>query len=560
MKESSLRPSLSPSHRSAWITQIVCFVSCFWLASNPGLADTSSPSSTRGVYVPATLAQVPDLRQRPLPAAQQSAKDARLRLEVSGAPPAEPSRAVVVEQKPEPNTLVPVGSAITVVVRVPPSRQVGPPREVPVPAEVMVPELRRRALSEAQQRVAERRLKLEVSGGSPKDSSQAVVVEQKPPPETRVPVNSVVVVTVRIGPPPPQIVSPPAVQPPRTVSPPVIPPPPVVSPPPRVAPPGMVVPPEVPPPDETVLVPDLRQRPLMDALQRIRNARLRLEVSGGWPSDPAHAVVAEQAPAPNTRVRIGTSVTVQTLPSGQALQPSPPPTQPPLRTQPPRQELVVVPELRRQSLPEARGLTRSAQLELQVMGQAPADETRMVVVDQRPATGTRVAIKTIVLVELGPALRAVPELRKRPFVEARQVLNQAGFELSIMGDTPSNESRAQVMEQAPMPGVLAPAGSAVTVRVTMSRLTTWVMVGAGVLLAAGAALGVSRWRGTRSPHATIVPSVRVIAAGDVGRQEIRSNGTAAVGPAIRLRSRSDPGSQTVEPEARIVAEERTIGG
>lgn len=129
-----------------------------------------------------------------------------------------------------------------------------------------------------------------------------------------------------------------------------------------------------------------------------------------------------------------------------------------------------------------------------------------------------------------------------------------------MGDPPSNESRAQVMEQAPMPGVRTAAGSAVTVRVKVSRLTSWVMAGAGALLAAGAALGVARWRGTRSSHATAVPGVRVIAASDVGRQEIHSNGAAADGLAIRLRGRTDPGSQTVEPDARIVTEERRVDG
>jgi hypothetical protein len=165
-----------------------------------------------------------------------------------------------------------------------------------------------------------------------------------------------------------------------------------------------------------------------------------------------------------------------------------------------------------------------------------------------------------VVVELGAALVVVPELRKHPLDEARKILDAAGFGLALMGDPPSNESRAQVVEQAPLPGARAAAGSTVTVRVKVSRLTAWVIAGAGALLAAGAALGVARWRGVRSQPATGLPGVRVVANGDVGTQEIQSNGAAAEGFAIRLRSRTDGGSQTVEADARIVAEDRRADG
>jgi len=191
-----------------------------------------------------------------------------------------------------------------------------------------------------------------------------------------------------------------------------------------------------------------------------------------------------------------------------------------------------------------------------VRGQSPADETRAIVVSQRPAAGARVAAKSTVFVELGPALLAVPDLRTHPLDEARQIVSQAGFELAVMGDPPSDPSRARVVEQTPMPGVRAAAGSTVTVRAKVSMLTTWVMAGAGALLAAGAALGVARWHGVGHHAASGLPGVRVVANGDVGKQEIRSNGAAAEGFALRLRSRRDAGSQTVEANATIVAEER----
>jgi hypothetical protein len=182
------------------------------------------------------------------------------------------------------------------------------------------------------------------------------------------------------------------------------------------------------------------------------------------------------------------------------------------------------------------------------------------VVNQSPAAGTRVAARSIVRVELGPALLVIPDLRTHPLDEARQILSKAGFDLAIMGAPPANESRATVVEQAPLPGVRAAAGSIVTVRAKTSQLWTWVIAGAATLLAAGAAAGIARWRGVRSHPSAGLPGVRVVANGDVGQQELRSNGTASNGFAIRLRSRIDAGSQVVDTDAAIVAQERRADG
>jgi beta-lactam-binding protein with PASTA domain len=675
--------------RMAWLA---CFASCLVSPGHPVFADTAGPSSpSQRMYTPAPAlqVQVPDLRQRLLSDAQKVTTDARLRLQVSGDVPADASKFVVVRQTPEPNTTVPAGTTVTVVVQATASRQ-NPPSRVPeritvVPDLVkhsllearplmetarlklevsggapedtshaivmdqkpapgtrvlvgttvvvsvqlqrtvestVVPDVQNRRLSEArplvtkaglrldvsggmpedtsrstvvtqkppagtrvrsgstvmvtvkteelvvvpdlvpqilpdaQGRVRDKRLRLEVAGGWPADPSRAIVVEQKPDKGTRVPLNSIVVVRVRSLPTLPTD-PPPAPQPAPTGPPQLG----TTSPPPlaTTSPPA--------PADEWVLVPGLVQRPLMDALSQVRSRRLRLEVTGGWPSGPEHAVVAGQSPAEGTRVRIGSTVTVQIAPAGQALKPappaaSPPPPAPPATRPPPpaRADLVLVPDLLQQPLPEARQLTTSARLELRVRGQSPADETRTIVTSQRPAAGARVAARSIVFVELGPALLAVPDLRKHPLDEARQMVSRAGFELAIMGDPPSNESRANVVEQTPLPGVRAAAGSTVTVRAKASLLTTWVMAGAGALLAAGAALGIARWRGVGHQAAPGLPGVRVVANSDIGKQEISASGAAAEGFALRLRSRIDAGSQTVDATARIVAEERRADG
>jgi len=221
---------------------------------------------------------------------------------------------------------------------------------------------------------------------------------------------------------------------------------------------------------------------------------------------------------------------------------------------------VVVPEVREHFLGDARQLTSEARLELRVRGESPADHTRTMVVTQSPAAGTRVPARSVVRVELGPALLVIPDLRTHPLDEARQIANKAGFELAIMGDLPSYEGRAQVVEQAPLPGVRAAAGSIVTVRAKVSRLWTWVAAGAAALLAAGTAAGIAKWRGARSHPSMGLTGIRMVAHGDVGQQEIQSSGTASGGFAIRLRSRIDAGSQTVEANAAIVAQERRFDG
>ncbi len=264
MSKSGLRLSHCASNPSSRVLRTVYLFSCFVLAVGPGLPGTAAgQSDRREIFVPPTKVQVPELRQRSLLEAQQRAQEARLRLEVRGGAPADPSRAVVVEQTPQPNTQVPAGTSITVVVRVSATKQAGPPREVLAPPEglVIVPELRKRPLLEAQQRVKNAQLRLEVSGGWPEEPSRAMVVDQKPPPDTRVRVGTMVFVHVQRS-------------------------------------------------DEWVLVPELRRQPLLEAQQRVKNARLRLEVAGGWPADPKRAVVVEQKPGQETRVRVDSTVVV----------------------------------------------------------------------------------------------------------------------------------------------------------------------------------------------------------------------------------------------------------
>ncbi len=239
---------------------------------------------------PVESAIVPDVQSHRLPEAQPLVARAGLKLEVSGGAPEDTKYAIVVSQKPPPGTRVRMGSTVIVWIKT---------EEL-----VVVPDLVPQILPDAQGRIRDRHLRLEVAGGWPADPTRAMVVEQKPAKDTRVPLNTIVVVRVRPLPTPPT--NPPPAPPPGPTAPPHV---------------GPATP--APPVDEWVLVPGLVGRPLMDALSQVRSRRMRLEVAGGWPSDPAHAVVAGQSPAEGTRVRIGTTATVQISPAGQALQPTP---------------------------------------------------------------------------------------------------------------------------------------------------------------------------------------------------------------------------------------------
>src|SRR5438093_8712508 len=337
MKPFGLRPL-------AWMVWLACFASCLVSPGDPAFADTAGPSSpSQRMYTPAPAlqaqVQVPDLRQRLLSDAQKVTTDARLRLQVSGDAPADASKFVVVRQTPEPNTTVPAGTTVTVVVQATASRQ-NPPSRVPERITV-VPDLVKHSLVEARPLVESARLKLEVSGGAPEDTSHAIVMDQKPAPGTRVLVGTTVVVSVQLQ---------------RTV--------------------------------ESAIVPDVQNRRLSEAQPLVTKAGLRLDVSGGMPEDTSHTIVVTQKPPAGTRVRSGSTVMVT------------------VKTE----DLVVVPDLVPQILPDAQGRVRDKRLRLEVAGGWPADPLRAVVVEQRPDKGTRVPLNSIVVVRV----RSLPTLPSDP--------------------------------------------------------------------------------------------------------------------------------------------------
>jgi beta-lactam-binding protein with PASTA domain len=97
---------------------------------------------------------------------------------------------------------------------------------------------------------------------------------------------------------------------------------------------------------ESTIVPDVQNRRLSEAQPLVAKAGLKLDVSGGAPEDASHATVVTQKPAAGTRVRVGSTLMAS------------------VKTE----ELVVVPDLVPQMLPDAQGRVRDKRLQLEVAG------------------------------------------------------------------------------------------------------------------------------------------------------------------------------------------------
>ncbi len=427
----------------------------------------------------AFLVKVPDLHNQRLPAAARRASEANLGLEVSGGWPENPEKYVVVRQKPSPNELVPPKSAISVAVQ----------------ALVRVPELRRRRLPEAAEQARAVGLELRPSRGWPSDPERWVVLEQKPAPNELVPPKSAISVAVqedrrRAEPPGPA--------------------------------PGSATTPPVPP--------------------------------GAGSVGPIPEPTPTPEPIPPAK------------PEPRAQPPRPPRIEPP----PP----VVVPDLSQRTLAEARTILAGSRLHLVLEDPAPSDATRVIVINQTPAPGTRVRVGSRVTVYFAvvPPTVTVPDIRNQPLAEARTRIQAADLELRLREETPQN-GEVVIVHQVPDPGAVVPARSVVIVqvrtapaplfclwgtRVCVKPDTPWTWVGGGLaalLIGWRVAAGAVRW--WRRPKQPTPPSTafQVRSQGDPGGQELQPDGDLLRGPVVSLRTMSDRGLQEVDRDVRIVAGE-----
>lgn len=196
---------------------------------------------------------------------------------------------------------------------------------------------------------------------------------------------------------------------------------------------------------ELFAVPDLSGQTQDQAYQELTSTQLRLgQVSREHSETVDEGLVLDQDPAPGTELRRDHQVSV-------VLSDGPEP--------------VAVPDLRGMTVGQAREAAAEVGLELEVQGsEHSATVAAGRVSSQAPAEGELTPGETVQVTEsLGPRMVEVPDLTDLEVDEARQVLEEAGFEVeetTILGDL-FGDGTGRVRSQNPEPSTEAEEGSTV---------------------------------------------------------------------------------------------------
>ncbi len=186
------------------------------------------------------------------------------------------------------------------------------------------------------------------------------------------------------------------------------------------------------------------------AKQKIEGNGLKAAVTRQPSEDVAANHVVDQDPAAGVRVDKGTSVTL-IVSSGKPK--------------------VEVPDVRGLQLAEAVTRLADADLRAKVV-QVPSDKPAGTVTAQSPAPGDKVPLKTEVRINIsrGPKLVPVPNEIGQPYENAASALQGAGFAVART-DVESDQPKGNVVDQNPIPGMQAPEGSTVTLKVSKGPKT-----------------------------------------------------------------------------------------
>lgn len=341
---------------------------------------------------------VPDVQGRTRTQAELILKRLGLQMAVGGQRESEGPADTVLDQKPEPGTRVRPGATVTVTLSAP-RPELG--------RLVQVPDVQGRPRAEAERILKAAGLAMTEADRRPSPEPPDTVLEQRPGPGTQVRRGTTVAVIVSTRP-------------------------------------------------ATAVVPDVRGRSLAEAERLLQSADLAMVEGERRPSQERPDTVLEQSPAPGTRVRRGTSVTV--------IVSAPSPT-------------VRVPDVRGRSRAEAARILRGADLAYVEGDRRPSTGPADVVIEQDPRPGTQATPGAAVTVILStasvvpPQLVAVPDLRGQSQTEATQRLQAVGLVLSVGERQESREPADVILQQEPSPGVQARRGTTVTVTLSTPVFT-----------------------------------------------------------------------------------------
>ena len=140
---------------------------------------------------------------------------------------------------------------------------------------------------------------------------------------------------------------------------------------------------------------------------------------------------------------------------------------------PPPTELVTVPNVVGQPEEDAVETLEDAGFEVQVDEEFNEEVQRGLVIEQDPPANDRIeeGSEVTILVSRGPPLEAVPDVVGLTEEDARETLEEAGFEVGTVTDRDSEEEEGTVLEQDPPSGAEARPGSPVDLVVSSGPAT-----------------------------------------------------------------------------------------
>jgi len=289
------------------------------------------------------------------------------------------------------------------------------------------------------------------------------------------------------------------------------------------------------------VVPDVRGRPLVWALERLAEFDLEGFEAGREPSNEPSGLVIRQEPEPGTPIGRRRPVVSLWLSLG------------------PR----IVPGVRGLSLEEAVARLEAERLPGEVVGETASDHPLGFVADQEPEGGTAVVDPDLVVrlwISSGrpperpepPRGFTVPDVRKMPLRRALEALGEAGLGGEVIRRQTSDLPLDFVVEQDP-PGGARVEEAGLVVRLVVSAgppdapgISPWAIGGIGLLVGLG--LG-ALWRLLRRKPGSKGAgraSVQVIPRSDPGEQRITTTAPLDLNLEIELRPSPDPGEQEVE--------------
>jgi hypothetical protein len=220
-------------------------------------------------------------------------------------------------------------------------------------------------------------------------------------------------------------------------------------------------------------------------------------------------------------------------------------------------ETTTVPAIVGMAVERARQALRGSRLEVGIVGN---QETRTahegVVLAQSRAAGTTVTIGSAVdLVVATPQVVTVPNVIGLTSADAAAAIARAGLPVGPVERRLSTDTGGTVLAQSPPAGVAIAFTTPVGVQVARSRLL-WAAP-AGLLLVGVAMLLVRRirdGRGSNQPRTSTGLPVDVQPHLDDGEQQMTMT-APLVSLEVRLRAVADSGTQRMQPERGVIAEE-----